>query len=153
MAVVGARRRKRMRLILVGAGALAAATALAGIAFNDAIVFFHPPAELISKAAAGEVTPDRRIRLGGLVLDGSVADAADGAVLFSVTDNEAVVPVRFDGVLPSLFQEGQGVVAEGYYRDGRFEAAEVLAKHDETYMPAEVADALKKSGQWKPDAE
>lgn len=150
MALVGARKKQRVRLIALGAIALTAATVLAGVAFNDAIVFFHPPGELVAKAEAGEIAPDRRIRLGGLVAAGSVADGEGGAVLFQVTDNVATVPVSFDGVLPSLFREGQGVVAEGYYREGRFEAAEVLAKHDENYMPKEVADALKESGQWKP---
>ncbi|MEL6979149.1 MAG: cytochrome c maturation protein CcmE [Pseudomonadota bacterium] len=150
MSLAGARKKKRIRLIAFGAAALTAATVLAGFAFNDAIVFFHPPVELIAKAEAGEIQPERRIRLGGLVAAGSVEDAADGSVHFTVTDNEAAVPVRFEGVLPSLFREGQGVVAEGYYRAGRFEAAEVLAKHDENYMPKEVADALKETGQWKP---
>ncbi|MEM9726151.1 MAG: cytochrome c maturation protein CcmE [Pseudomonadota bacterium] len=151
MALAGARKRTRIRLIAVGAAALTAATVLVGVAFNDAIVFFHPPTELLQKAASGEIAPDRRVRLGGLVAAGSVDNAPDGSVLFTVTDTEADIPVRFDGVLPSLFREGQGVVAEGYFRNGRFEAADVLARHDENYVPKEVAEALRRSGQWKPE--
>lgn len=150
MAQVGARKKQRIKLIAIGGVALAAAATLAGVAFNDAIVFFHPPAELIAKASAGEIAPSRRIRVGGLVEEGSVADGGDGTVTFTVTDLEATVPVRFDGVLPSLFREGQGVVAEGYYKGGRFEASKVLAKHDEAYMPKEVAESIKDMGQWKP---
>lgn len=149
MALVGARKKQRLKLIVAGGVALAAAAGLAGYAFNDAIVFFHPPTELIAKANAGEISETRRLRLGGLVQDGSVVEENDGAVSFVVTDLEQTVPVRFDGVLPSLFREGQGVVAEGYYKSGKFEASKVLAKHDEAYMPKEVAESLKKSGQWK----
>lgn len=151
MALVGARKRQRTRLILMGAAALTAATVFIGYALNDALVAFHPPAELLAKAQKGEIKPDRLIRLGGLVEVGSVENEADGTVAFTVEDNDESLPVRFDGVLPSLFREGQGVIAEGYYRGGRFEATKVLAKHDETYMPKEVADALKESGEWRGD--
>ncbi len=147
--MVGARKRTRIRLIVIGALALSAAVVLAGMAFRDSIVFFFGPSELIEKAATGEAGPDRRLRLGGLVEVGSVKNADDGVVLFTVTDGAASVPVRFDGVLPDLFREGQGIVAEGRYRDGAFTAETVLAKHDENYMPPEVAKALKEQGHFR----
>lgn len=142
--------RKRRRLIAVAAGMalLASAAALVLNAFRDSLVFFYGPSEALAK----EIGPDRRFRLGGLVEPGSVGKAGDGVtVTFKVTDGAASVPVRFAGILPDLFREGQGVIAEGRLLQGTFEARNVLAKHDETYMPAEVVDALKKSGQWKSD--
>ena len=127
-------------------------TMLASGAFQDNIVFFRSPTEV----AQGKVPPDQRFRIGGLVETGSVAQARqDGKPVarFRVTDGKAAVTVDYAGVLPDLFREGQGVVALGALRaDGTFQASEVLAKHDETYMPPEVADALKKSGQWNPPA-
>lgn len=147
--MVGARKRTRIRLIIIGALALAAAVVLAGMAFRDSIVFFFGPTELIEKAATGEAGPDRRLRLGGLVEEGSVDHVSNGVVTFTVTDGGASVPVRFDGVLPDLFREGQGIVAEGRYRDGTFTAETVLAKHDENYMPPEVAEALKEQGTYR----
>ena len=102
-------------------------------------------AELAEKAQAG-----RRVRLGGLVVEGTLRRDADGASRFAVTDGAVQVEVRYDGVLPDLFREGQGVVAEGAWTPGQaFEAERVLAKHDETYMPREVAEALKQRGEWK----
>ena len=96
------------------------------------------------------MAPGQRLRLGGLVETGSVARATDGAgVSFRVTDGAATVRVTYDGILPDLFREGQGVVAEGTLVGGVFQAREVLAKHDENYMPPEVADALKRAGQWQ----
>lgn len=151
MALVGARKKQRIRLIALGAVALVAATAFIGYALSDALVAFHPPAELMAKAKTGEVSPTRLIRLGGLVEAGTVENEADGTVTFNVTDNEASLKVRFDGVLPSLFREGQGVITEGYLKGETFEANKVLAKHDENYMPKEVAEALKKSGEWRPE--
>ncbi len=149
---IGDRKKRRIRLIALGGVALATATVLGALAFNDAIVFFFPPEKLLAKAAAGEIEPEQRLRLGGLVAEGSVATTDDGGVRFKVSDGAATVPVTFKGVLPDLFREGQGVVAVGFYRNGAFEAEEILAKHDEKYMPPEVAEALKKSGQWKPEA-
>jgi cytochrome c-type biogenesis protein CcmE len=140
--------RKRRRLIAVGAGMalLAAATGLVLNAFRDSLVFFYGPSEALAK----DLGPDRRFRLGGLVEPGSLGKAGDGVtVTFKVTDGAATVPVRFAGILPDLFREGQGVIAEGRMLQGTFEARNVLAKHDETYMPPEVVDALKKSGQWQ----
>jgi len=145
--------RKRRRLWLVGAGlsALFAAAGLVLTAFEDSIVFFYSPTDLTQQT----LPPDRHFRLGGLVEEGSVARQADGVTIaFRVTDTANVVPVTFRGLLPDLFREGQGVVAEGALdARGTFVATEVLAKHDESYMPPEVADALKKAGQWKGEGE
>ena len=146
---MGARKRRRIQLIAFGGVALAAATTLAAIAFNDAIVFFFSPTDLIAKAEAGEIKPDHRVRLGGLIARNSVSYAADGVLEFIVEDGGGAVPVRFDGVPPDLFREGQGVVAIGFFRESQFEAAQILAKHDEQYKPPEVVDALKKNGHWK----
>lgn len=141
-------KRKHQRMTLLGAGglAVAAAAALVLTAFEDNIVFFHSPTELSER----DFAPTQRLRIGGLVEAGSVAKAADGvSVSFTVTDTAKSVPVTFKGILPDLFREGQGIVAEGHLREGVFVATEVLAKHDETYMPPEVAEAIKKSGRWK----
>ena len=142
-------RRKRRRLTLLGLGmlALAGATALVLSAFQDSLVFFYGPSEL----RAETIPAERRLRLGGLVAEGSVERIADGATIrFTVTDGRARVPVRYRGMLPDLFREGQGVIAQGRLGpDGVFRADEVLAKHDENYMPPEVAEALKKAGQWQ----
>ena len=141
------RKRKRLIFLLIGLGALGGATAMVLAAFNDNLVFFYSPSEL----AAQHVGPDRRIRIGGLVEEHSLAHAESGkSVTFRVTDGNKELSVAYDGILPDLFREGQGVVAEGKLRaDGTFAASSVLAKHDEKYMPREVADALKKSGRWQ----
>ncbi|MDF2781154.1 MAG: ccmE, partial [Geminicoccaceae bacterium] len=143
---------KRRRLIALAAGlvALGAAAALALTALNDTLVFFYSPSEI----AAKDLAPGRTFRLGGLVEEGSLQTGTDGTVSFRVTDLQQTVPVSFKGVLPDLFREGQGVVAQGSLGpDGTFTASEVLAKHDENYMPPEVADALKKTGRWQEGAE
>src|SRR2546423_1562094 len=116
-------------------------------AFNDNLVFFYSPSDLAVKA----VDPGRRIRIGGLVEQASLVRQGDGGrVGFRVTDGKSDLAVVYDGVLPDLFREGQGVVAEGRLQpDGVFAATSVLAKHDEKYMPPEVADALKKAGRWQ----
>ncbi len=142
--------RKQRRLILIGGGlsVLAIAVALMLNAFRDSIVFFKSPSDVVEK----HVEPGTRIRLGGLVKDGSVVRGNNLSVRFEVTDGETEIPVTYSGVLPDLFREGQGVVAEGVLDGGGvFNADTILAKHDETYMPKEVADALKKSGHWKDD--
>ena len=142
--------RKQRRLVLIGSGVgvLAVAVALMLNAFRDSIVFFNLPTDV----AAKHVPPGTRIRLGGLVKDGSVTRGSDLNVRFEVTDGKSEIPVSYQGVLPDLFREGQGVVAEGALdAGGTFNADTILAKHDETYMPKEVADALKKSGHWKDD--
>ena len=113
--------------------------------FRDNIVFFYSPSEV----AQQPIDPNRLIRLGGLVEAGSVKRGDNGIITFNVTDGNAHVGVHYQGMLPDLFREGQGVVAEGYFKGRTFEAKTILAKHDENYMPREVVDALKKSGRWK----
>ncbi|HEX4409777.1 MAG TPA: cytochrome c maturation protein CcmE [Xanthobacteraceae bacterium] len=140
--------RKQRRLILIGSGVavLAVAVALMLNAFRDSIVFFNSPSDVAER----HVPPGTRIRLGGLVKDGSVVHGDNLAIRFDVTDGKSEILVHYQGVLPDLFREGQGVVAEGALGNGGvFNADTILAKHDETYMPKEVADALKKSGHWK----
>ena len=140
--------RKGRRLAMIGAAGavLAVALGLILVALNDQIVFFYSPSDL----AAAAVEPGARIRLGGLVAQGSVQRASDGSVSFVVTDLANTVPVSFSGLLPDLFREGQGVVAEGAMTPERvFRADNVLAKHDESYMPREVAEALKAQGVWQ----
>lgn len=138
---------RRLYIALVGLCALGAVAALVLAALEDDIVFFFSPTEIMEK---GKMELDRRIRVGGLVEAGSVEKAADGVTnIFVVTDMANTVPVHYKGLLPDLFREGQGVVAEGYFQDNILVADEVLAKHDENYMPPEVADALKKSGKWE----
>jgi cytochrome c-type biogenesis protein CcmE len=142
--------RKQRRLALIGGGVavLAVAVALMLNAFRDSIVFFNSPSDVVEK----HIGAGTRIRLGGLVKDGTVVRGKNLNVRFEVTDGQTGVPVTYQGVLPDLFREGQGVVAEGVLDGaGVFNADTILAKHDETYMPKEVADALKKSGHWKDD--
>jgi cytochrome c-type biogenesis protein CcmE len=144
--------RKQRRLVLIGAavGVLAVAVALVLAALRDSIVFFNSPTDVVERS----IKPGTRIRIGGLVKEGSVWRGDALAVRFEVTDGRSTLPVSYQGLLPDLFREGQGVVAEGALDPtGTFRADSVLAKHDETYMPKEVADALKKQGHWKVDAE
>jgi cytochrome c-type biogenesis protein CcmE len=139
-------KRRRLYFVVVGMMLLGAAAGLVLYAMNDSLVFFYSPSDLVTK----EIPPGRTLRLGGLVETGSVQRDGGTAVRFRVTDMAKTVPVVYDGILPDLFREGQGVVAQGTLGpDGVFVAAEVLAKHDENYMPKEVVDALKKSGQWQ----
>ena len=140
--------RKQRRLILIGGslGVLAVAIGLVLNALSGSIVFFNSPTDIAEK----HLGPNTRIRLGGLVKDGSIVRGADLRVRFEVTDGKSEVPVRYQGIVPDLFREGQGVVAEGTLdTHGIYEADTVLAKHDERYMPKEVVDALKKSGRWQ----
>ena len=143
------RKRRRMFFVVAGMISLGLATTLVLIAFQDNLVFFYSPTDVVEQG----VEPDRRFRIGGLVEENSVSRTdGDITVAFRVTDQVHAVPVVFRGLLPDLFREGQGIVAEGTLNgEGVFVASEVLAKHDENYMPPEVADALKRSGQWKPD--
>jgi cytochrome c-type biogenesis protein CcmE len=150
MAFLPKSRKARRRLMAVAAAApiLALAAGLSLYAMGDAAVFFYSP----KMASDKHVPVGRTIRLGGLVEPGSVKKLADGTVDFAITDRRADDRVRFKGDLPDLFREGQGVVTEGAFdKSGVFVAREVLAKHDERYMPKEVADALKKSGEWRGD--
>ena len=140
--------RKRRRLILIGGalGVLAVAVGLMLNAFRDSIVFFNSPTDVAEK----HIPPGTRIRIGGLVKTGSLVRGDDLKIRFDVTDGNRDIAVAYQGVLPDLFREGQGVVAEGALDSGGlFDADTILAKHDENYMPKEVADALKKSGRWK----
>ncbi len=142
------RKKKRLTLIASAGAVLALAVGLILFALNDQIVFFQSPSDLVSK----NQPLGARVRLGGLVEDGTVIRESDAKVQFKVTDTEESVPVVFVGLLPDLFREGQGVVAEGVMKaDGVFYADKVLAKHDENYMPKEVTDALKGKGVWKGD--
>jgi len=143
------RKHKRLTFVAIALGLLGVAAALILNAFEDNIVFFYSPSELKAK----QLEPDQRLRLGGLVEEDSMEQIAGGTVLFRVTDTANVITVRYTGILPDLFREGQGVIAEGRLKGGEFVADEVLAKHDENYMPPEVADAIKKSGQWKDGAD
>ena len=143
------RKRRRLYLLLAGLCSLAVATTLVLLALQSNLAFFYSPSEV----AAQGVPEARRFRLGGLVEANSVKRLADGVTVeFRVTDMRAALPVLYKGVLPDLFREGQGVVAEGMLKGGVFQASEVLAKHDETYMPPEVAKALKASGRWQEGA-
>lgn len=139
------RSRRRLYFVLLGLAALGTAVGLVLMALKDDIVFFYSPTDLQAK----HITDQRRIRIGGLVEEGSLLKEGS-TVNFRITDTVTTVTVTYVGVLPDLFREGQGVVAEGKLdRDGLFHAQTILAKHDEKYMPPEVADALKKAGQWK----
>jgi cytochrome c-type biogenesis protein CcmE len=146
------RKRQRLWIVLVCGVGLGGATLLALTAFRENLVYFMAPSDLATQAPR----PGHAFRLGGLVEEGSlrrVADRNHPTARFRVTDGGAAVEVTYTGILPDLFREGQGIVAIGAIQpDGTFSASEVLAKHDETYMPKDVADALKKSGRWNPAA-
>jgi cytochrome c-type biogenesis protein CcmE len=138
--------RRRLMAVAVAAPILAAAAALSLYAMGDGVSFFYSP----SQAAAAKVPSGRAIELGGLVTKGSLLKRPDGSVEFTVADHAAQDRVVYRGDLPDLFREGQGVVTKGAFRpDGTFAATEVLAKHDERYMPREVTRALKASGEWR----
>ena len=140
------RKQRRLTMIASAGAVLALAAALVLLALRDQIVFFYSPTELTEKALA----PGTRVRIGGLVEEGSVVRNGDGSVRFAVTDTAKIVSVAYQGILPDLFREGQGIVAEGVLAgDGSVNAETVLAKHDENYMPKEVVDALKAQGVWK----
>jgi cytochrome c-type biogenesis protein CcmE len=144
--------RKQRRVVLIGTslGVLALAVGLVLFALRDSIVFFYTPTELAQK----HLNSGQRFRLGGLVEDGSVKRGEGTSVSFAITDKRSTLRVTFTGVLPDLFREGQGVVAEGTLGpDGVFRADSVLAKHDEKYMPPEVAKKLKEQGLWREDAQ
>lgn len=143
--------RKQRRLTLIGAAGavLAFAVGLVLVALSDQIVYFNSPSDIMAE----KVAPGARVRLGGLVADGSVVKGEGGAVRFDVTDGAATIAVAYTGLLPDLFREGQGVVTEGSLTgEGSFIADTVLAKHDENYIPKEVADSLKAQGHWQGDA-
>ena len=137
-------RRKRAAWIIGALIALALVTFFVVNAFRQNLVFFYTPTQI----AAGEAPQGRAFRIGGMVVDKSLVRAADGVTIqFAVTDTDKVIPVQYRGILPDLFKEGKGVVAEGRWENGVFTASEVLAKHDENYMPPEAQDAVNKAHQ------
>ena len=143
------RKQRRFTLIGAGVGVLALAVGLVLFALRGSIVFFNSPSDLAEK----NLPPGTRVRLGGLVVNGSIVKSQDLNVRFEVTDGNNAVAVKYQGILPDLFREGQGVVAEGVVEaGGNLKADTVLAKHDENYMPREVVETLKKQGHWQETA-
>lgn len=141
-------RKKRLTLIVLMIVGVAVGVSFALKALNENIMFFFSPADIL----AGKAPVNKEFRVGGLVVEGSVARPGEGlTVQFDLTDNDSVIKVKYTGILPDLFREGQGIIANGRLNDGgEFIASEVLAKHDENYMPPEVMDAMKESGQTMP---
>ncbi len=141
----GLKKKRRIQIIVLAFAALAVSTALVGYGMRDGINFFRSPSQIVSDPpVAGEI-----FRVGGLVEEGSLIRGQGATIEFKVTDTKTTVPVRYTGVLPDLFAEGQGMVALGQMEGDTFVASEVLAKHDETYMPKEVVEALKEQGVYK----
>ncbi|MGP6085562.1 cytochrome c maturation protein CcmE [Antarctobacter jejuensis] len=145
MALKSLKKQRRIQIIALAAVALTVSTVLIGYAMKDGINFFRSPSQVMAEPPA----PNEVFRIGGLVEEGSLVRGDGEQVRFSVTDGGAVVPVVYTGVLPDLFEENQGMVGTGRYVGGVFEATEILAKHDETYMPKEVVDALKEQGVYQ----
>ncbi|NRB02234.1 MAG: cytochrome c maturation protein CcmE [Rhodobacteraceae bacterium] len=144
------KKQRRIQVIVLTFVALVVSTALIGYALQDGINFFRSP----SQVAEEPPSPDEVFRIGGLVSEGSIVRGDGETIRFSVTDGGATIQVAYTGVLPDLFSENEGMVGTGRYINGVFQATEILAKHDETYMPAEVVDALKEQGVYRePDAE
>jgi len=141
----GLKKRRRIQIIVVAFLALAGSTALIGYAMRDGINFFRSPSQI----AEAPPPPTETFRIGGLVEQGSLKRGQGETVRFNVTDGGATVPVTFTGVLPDLFKENQGMIGTGRLVGGVFEATEILAKHDESYMPKEVMDALKEQGVYR----
>ncbi len=139
------KKQRRIQVIALAAVALVISTALIGYAMRGGINYFRAPSQVMAEPPS----PTEVFRLGGLVEEGSLQRGQGQQIRFTVTDGGASVPVVFDGVLPDLFDENQGMIGTGRYVNGVFEATEILAKHDETYMPKEVADALKEQGVYK----
>lgn len=141
----GLKKQRRVQIVVLALVALAVSTGLIGFAMRDGINFFRSPTQIVEDPPrAGEV-----FRIGGLVEEGSLARGQSETISFRVTDTNMTIPVRFTGILPDLFSEGQGMVGTGSMEDGTFVATEILAKHDETYMPKEVIDALKEQGVYQ----
>lgn len=144
----GLKKTRRIQVILIAFLALVVATGLIGYAMRDGINFFRSPSQVFDEPPA----PGEVFRIGGLVEEGSLVRGQGETVTFRVTDTNRSVPVAFTGVLPDLFEEGQGMVGTGQMQDGIFVASEILAKHDETYMPKEVIDSLKEQGVYQEPA-
>ena len=138
------KKRRRVQVLSMAGMSLALVLALLWFLPDDSFQFFRSPSEVAQEPPP----PNERFRIGGLVAENSIVRGQGEQISFSVTDGGAVVPVVFTGILPDLFEEGQGMVAQGNYINGRFEAVEILAKHDESYMPSEVIDALKAQGTY-----
>ncbi len=136
---------RRIQIISVAAVALAFSTALIGYAMRDGINFFRSPSQVLAEPPS----PNEVFRIGGLVEPGSIVRGQSDTVVFRVTDGPASVEVRYRGILPDLFSENEGMVGTGRFVDGIFQASEILAKHDETYMPREVMEALQAQGEWR----
>ena len=143
--MIGLKKKRRIQIIALAFVALAGSTVLIGYAMQDGINFFRSPSQI----AADPPTPSEVFRIGGLVEAGSIARGNGETVTFTVTDGGAATPVSFTGILPDLFGEGQGMVGTGSLVNGIFQATEILAKHDESYMPKEVIDALKEQGVYQ----
>ena len=141
----GLKKKRRIQVVVLAAVALALSTAIVGYAMRDGINFFRSP----SQVAEAPPPPTETFRIGGLVEEGSLVRGQGETVLFRVTDGAASVPVAYTGVLPDLFDEGEGMVGTGRYVEGTFVASEILARHDETYMPREVVDVLKEQGVYQ----
>lgn len=141
----GLKKQRRIQIICAATAALIAATALIGYAMRDGINFFRSPSQVLAEPP----NPTEVFRIGGLVLEGTLVRGQGETITFSVTDGAAAVPVAYTGVLPDLFGEGEGMVGLGTYVNGTFQATEILARHDETYMPKEVIDALKEQGVYQ----
>jgi len=144
----GLKKRRRVQVIVLAAVALAVSTALIGYAMRDGINFFRSPTQVVEDPPR----PGEVFRIGGLVSEGSIVRGDGETIRFSVTDTNQTIPVEYTGILPDLFAEGQGMVGTGSMQGETFVATEILAKHDETYMPAEVVDALKEQGVYKDPA-
>ncbi|WP_428541617.1 cytochrome c maturation protein CcmE [Profundibacter sp.] len=140
----GLKKKRRIQVIIVAFVALAISTALIGYAMRDGINFFKSPSQIVEDTPP----PTQVLRVGGLVEEGSLKRGQGEVITFNITDGGATIKASYAGVLPDLFKEGQGTVATGSYVDGVFQATEILAKHDENYMPKEVVDALKEQGYY-----
>lgn len=138
------KKRRRIQVLWMAGVSLSLVLAMLWFLPDDSFQFFRSPSEV----AEAPPPPNERFRIGGLVAEGSLVRGQGEQISFAVTDGGAVVPIVYTGILPDLFEEGQGMVAQGNYINGRFEAVEILAKHDETYMPSEVIDALKAQGTY-----
>ena len=138
-------KRRRIQVIIILLGSLLIASVLIGYGLREGISYFKSPTELTNSPPRS----DQLIRVGGLVEGGSIKMKADGEISFLVTDQNKSIEVKYRGILPDLFSENQGVIGSGYFVEGIFEANEILAKHDEKYMPIEVIDTLKKQGVYK----
>lgn len=139
------KKKRRIQVVAIATVALTVSTILIGYALQDGINFFRSPSQIVEAPPE----PSEVFRIGGLVEEGSIERGQGATIRFNVTDGGAVIPVSFTGVLPDLFSENEGMVGTGSYKDGVFQASEILAKHDEQYMPKEVIDSLKEQGIYK----